>query len=154
LSNPRKYTKYSLEDVDELSDRGNARAAFDFLRQRAQIRETEDSSETSEAEPAKITFKRPLKKQESIKGEQESIPKFGGGSGGFGKRVLPECVVGAVPKFGHKKSELKRVRVVDDGDDDEAEASTKRPEDDVEESSPKKKPKSSAKLSFQFEDDE
>ncbi len=33
VRNPRKYTKYTLADVDDISDRSNARAAFEFLRQ-------------------------------------------------------------------------------------------------------------------------
>jgi len=149
-NNPRRYTKYSLADVEELSDRGNARAAFDFLRERAQIQETDGTPDSSETVPSKITFKRPAKKRDASEME-ESAPKSSGGIGGFGKRVLPECVVGGDPKFGRKKVEPKKIRVSEDTDEAEAGASTNR--DSEEPSSKKKKSKSSSKLSFQFEDE-
>ena len=150
VNNPRGYTKYSLADVEELSDRGNARAAFDFLRERAQILETDDTTESSETEPAKFTIKRPVKKRDASEME-ESAPKSSGGIGGFGKRVLPECVVGVDPKQGKKKFEPKKIRVADETDD--TESSTKSDVSEEEPPAKKKSKASSSKLSFQFEDE-
>lgn len=153
VSNPRKYIKYSLADVEELSDRGNARAAFDFLRQRAQERESESGPDLCESEPAKITFKRPAKKSETADEDQAEVaPKFSGGTGGFGKRVLPECVVGgSAPKFSKKRAAVKSVSVAET----EAETDSGLHESREESSAPKrKKSKTSSTLSFEFNDDE
>lgn len=160
MTNPRKYVKYSLADVEELSDRGNARAAFDFLRQRAQVRESESGPALSESdEPAKITFKRPNKKADAADEDQsEAAPKFSGGAGGFGKRVLPECVVGgSAPKFGRRRQMVKTVSV-DEGDAETEATSSSAAADrrqSSDESAPKrKKSKMSSTLSFEFDDDE
>merc|ERR1712240_811868 len=53
-----KYTKYSLKDVPELSDRSNSAAAFDFLRELK-----EKDSEESEP-PADLSQKIVFKKRE------------------------------------------------------------------------------------------
>ena len=61
VKNPNNYTKYSLKDVPEVSNRSNSAAAFDFLRKLKEDRE-------QEAEPAadlsqKIVFKKREKKE-------------------------------------------------------------------------------------------
>ena len=60
VKNPSGYTKYSLKDVPDVSQRSNSAAAFDFLRQLKEKGE-------GEAEPAadlsqKIVFKKRAKK--------------------------------------------------------------------------------------------
>ena len=42
---PEKYTKYSLEDVDEMSSASNSQAAFAFLEERRKLREGEMKAE-------------------------------------------------------------------------------------------------------------
>ena len=110
-----------------------------------------EESESSETEPAKFTFKRPVKKRDASEME-ESAPKSSGGIiGGFAKRVLPECVVGVDPKQGKKKFEPKKIRVADETDD--TESSTKSDVSEEEPPAKKKSKASSSKLSFQFEDE-
>ena len=99
---------------------------------------------------AKFTVKRPVKKRDASEME-ESAPKSSGGIGGFGKRVLPECVVGVDPKQGKKKFEPKKIRVADETDD--TESSTKSDVSEEEPPAKKKSKASSSKLSFQFEDE-
>ena len=45
--NPNKYKKYDLSDVskDQLSDKSNSRAAFDFLRQLKDRKNDDESNE-------------------------------------------------------------------------------------------------------------
>ena len=71
VKNPEKYTKYSLKDVPEVSNKSNSAAAFDFLRK---LKEDKDG----DAEPAadlnqKIVFKKREKKvvTEKDKSEEE-----------------------------------------------------------------------------------
>lgn len=52
--NPHKWTKYSLEDVQEMTDESNRKAAFDFLKQLADRRQNEE--EKLEELPSKIEF--------------------------------------------------------------------------------------------------
>ena len=58
--NPSKYTKYSLKDVPEVSQRSNSAAAFDFLRQLKEKNEGE--SEPAADLSQKIVFKKRAKK--------------------------------------------------------------------------------------------
>merc|ERR1712012_247272 len=74
VKNPEKYTKYSLKDVPEVSNKSNSAAAFDFLRK---LKEDKDG----DAEPAadlnqKIVFKKREKKvvTEKDKSEEETKP--------------------------------------------------------------------------------
>ena len=158
-SQPRKYIKYTLADVDDLSDKGNARVAFDFLRkkreEKIQIRESEGADDEDESAKKKITFKRPVKKQVEEEGEVK-VDKVSGGMGGFGKRVLPECVVGAPPKFGRQKRELRKIEEVAETDPESKKLKTSDEGDETASTSKKKSKSSVPKLSFQFgdEDDE
>ena len=64
VKNPEKYTKYSLKDVPELSDRSNSAAAFDFLRN---LKKGEEESEPPADLSQKIVFKKREKKETIIK---------------------------------------------------------------------------------------
>ena len=62
MKNPQGYTKYSLEDVPDVSNRSNSAAAFDFLRQ-LKDRNEEDSEPPADLSQ-KIVFKKRGKKDE------------------------------------------------------------------------------------------
>ena len=99
---------------------------------------------------------------EAGSGKAEMFSGGGSGSGGFSKRVLPECVVGAGPKFGRQKRELRKIpeddETVNEPDQSGSESTSKKQKtsgDDNEDktsSDSKKKPK--PKLSFAFEEEE
>ena len=60
VKNPKNYTKYSLEDVPELSDRANFAAAFDFLKQ---LKEKNNEEAEPKADLSqKIVFNKGIKK--------------------------------------------------------------------------------------------
>lgn len=66
--NPKKYTKYTLSDVsrDQMSDRSNTRAAFDFLKElkdRQQPSSSQDGDQLEEND--KVTFKKPVRNKSS-----------------------------------------------------------------------------------------
>jgi len=95
IVNPDKYTKYDLSDVskDQMSDRSNTRAAFDFLAEMKdrQIDKSADSSKDDQnADSSKVTFKKPVRQMQktSTSGSSSNVVKDGV------KRVMPECVVG------------------------------------------------------------
>merc|ERR1712008_569224 len=114
--NPNKYKKYDLSDVskDQLSDRSNSRAAFDFLSQ-LKDRKNDDESDENPAENSeerKVSFKKPstFKKPPSV----ESTSKPSAVQDGH-KRILPECVVGqkakkSVVKLSDKTSEKSKIK--------------------------------------------
>lgn len=56
--NPHKWTKYSLEDVQEMTDESNRKAAFDFLKQLADRQQNEEKLEEL---PSKIEFNKHVK---------------------------------------------------------------------------------------------
>ena len=96
--NPNKYTKYDLSDVskDQLSDRSNTRAAFDFLRnlkdQKTNAEDIADRKDHQEmVQDGKISFKKPIKnRNEEMAAASSSANVVHDGV----KRVMPECVVG------------------------------------------------------------
>ena len=94
VANPNKYTKYSLSDVskDQISDRSNTRAAFDFLRE---LKDRKDHTSDDSVEKAhekssshKVTFKKPNRSHQEQQQPTTSVVHDGV------KRVMPECVVG------------------------------------------------------------
>merc|ERR1712110_312544 len=92
--NPNKYKKYDLSDVskDQLSDRSNSRAAFDFLRQ---LKDRKNSEER------KVSFKKPSTfKKPSV----ESTSKPSAVQDGH-KRILPEYEFGQKAKKSVVKSD-------------------------------------------------
>ncbi|XP_023293903.2 uncharacterized protein LOC111677082 [Lucilia cuprina] len=108
--NPHKWKKYSLEDVD-ISDQTNSSAAFEFLRQIDEQKDSSESEENSEGQKTKIEFKksskirRNLKTLESLEKMDVEIdsPKLKGS-----KLVMPEYVVG------QKKQEKKKLHNLGD----------------------------------------
>ena len=104
VKNPGNYTKYDLSDVsrDQMSDRSNTRAAFDFLRELKDRKEDDDISEKVD-EGTKISFKKPKKIEKSSNDSGSSssnVVKDGV------KRIMPECVVGQKPKSSVVESKL------------------------------------------------
>ena len=113
--NPNKYKKYDLSDVskDQLSDRSNSRAAFDFLRQlkdrqNDDLESNEENPAESSEEERKVSFKKPstFKKPPSV--ESTSKPSAAVQDGH--KRILPEYEFGqkakkSVVKLSDKTSE-------------------------------------------------
>ena len=95
--NPKKYTKYSLADVsrDDMSERTNSRAAFDFLRE---LKQRRDAEEEKHEEPmpldGKVAFRKPTKKARKDEDEAASSSSSSSVVQDGNKRVLPECVVG------------------------------------------------------------
>lgn len=87
VKNPKNYTYYDMSSVsrDQMSDRSNTRAAFDFLRE---MRERKDGEKDEKVDQgAKISFKKP-KIKEISEASSSNVVKDGV------KRVMPECVVG------------------------------------------------------------
>jgi len=103
--NPNKYTKYDLSDVskDQLSDRSNSRAAFDFLRQLKDRKKEEDNSNSDQDEQdfetRKVSFKKPFNfKKPSTPGSPKAELTSSAAVQDGNKRIMPECVVGQKSK--------------------------------------------------------
>ena len=107
--NPNKYTKYDLSDVskDQMSDRSNTRAAFDFLRELKHRKdEQEDCHQDREkVQEGQISFKKPtFKKKSSNELGSTNVVRDGN------KRVMPECVVGQKKTSSKSKSEKSKIK--------------------------------------------
>merc|ERR1712029_1027478 len=93
--NPSKYKKYDLSDVskDQLSDRSNSRAAFDFLRELKERKNEEGANNdpAENVEDRKVSFKKlsTFKKPSSVESASKSSVVQDGH-----KRIMAECVVG------------------------------------------------------------
>ncbi|KAL1128826.1 hypothetical protein AAG570_013360 [Ranatra chinensis] len=103
-TNPHKWTKYSLEDQDDMSDQSNRAAALSFLKEMSHRNESKpDSAEGSGQGPQRIVFNRHVNELQEAEAKQEAEekPTFIGG-----KFVMPEYVVGqkTKPKKAAKKS--------------------------------------------------
>ena len=74
VKNPEKYTKYSLKDVPEVSNKSNSAAAFDFLQKLKQRNQEEEEPAADLSQ--KIVFKKKEKKIPKINEEQSeaSLP--------------------------------------------------------------------------------
>lgn len=103
--NPNKYKKYDLSDVskDQLSDRSNSRAAFDFLRQLKERKKEEDDSNSDQDEQdfetRKVSFKKPFNfKKPSTPGSPKAESTSSAAVQDGNKRIMPECVVGQKSK--------------------------------------------------------
>jgi len=115
--NPNKYKKYDLSDVskDQLSDRSNSRAAFDFLRQLKDRKNNDESNENpaENSEERKVSFKKPstFKKPPSV----ESTSKTSSAVQDGHKRILPEYEFGqkakkSVVKLSDKTPEKSKIK--------------------------------------------
>lgn len=91
---PSKYTKYSLADVKDVTDKSNAQAALSFLQERKRKHEPDDDDDHGDVTSGggKVVFKKPKKivTTESLSSASSSV----GLSCGNSKRVMPEAVVG------------------------------------------------------------
>jgi len=137
--NPDKWTKYSLADVDLVTDRGNTAAALDFLKDLRAKKEGDEPMDEGTADPnSKVVFKKPSRKPASAPStaattndEQESTteatekPTFVGS-----KQVMPEYMVGAATARKPKKTggkpptakpgkELKLSHLADDEEEED-----------------------------------
>lgn len=96
---PSKYTKYSLADVDDVTDRSNAMAALDFINSRKRSSEAaSNDGDPTEPTSSKPLFKKPKRaepKEDTQGTNKDSKPDINFGlSCGNSKRVMPEAVVG------------------------------------------------------------
>lgn len=123
--NPEKFTKYSLDDVNDISDNTNKRAAYKFLREMEDRKEKDtNNSEISEKGSEKIVFKRSAK----LKPSESDRAKSGGDQKRFqgNKLIMKEYVVGeGKRKLKHKNkietatnSQLKLSHLQDDDEGD------------------------------------
>lgn len=99
----KKYTKYSLAGVSEVTDRSNSQAAFAFLQERQELRAKQEKDrdfQDPEASSNKISFKKPKRSLASseVPASTSSLQ---------GKRIMPEAVVGQTKSF-KKKAKIER----------------------------------------------
>ncbi|XP_030749320.1 protein TSSC4 [Sitophilus oryzae] len=113
--NPHKWTKYSLEDVQEITDESNKKSAMDFLKQLANRRKLEQGlmeDEKMDDLPSKIVFNKHIKKnsndQEKVSETQstESNSEKSQLSFNHSKVIMPEYNIGQ--KVPRKNRNLKR----------------------------------------------
>lgn len=109
--NPHKWTKYSLEDVQDITDESNKRSAMDFLRELANRKKLEQGytkEEKLQELPTKIVFNKHLKiSEKSVKETTKESSKEQSGSVtenktiqksfNSSKLVMPEYVIGQKP---------------------------------------------------------
>jgi len=138
---PTKYTKYSLADVEDVTDRSNAMAALDFINSRKRSSEAAsiDGDEPSSSKPV---FKKPKKANLKDTPDTSKDSKPDGTFGlscGNSKRVMPEAVVG-------RQQSAKKKREPALADDDLSTADQKQ-------KSKKPKQKKLSHLDFEEEDD-
>lgn len=127
--NPHKWTKYSLEDVkdEDISEKGNANAAFSFLKQLKERKslemESNDSNADSRELPTKIIFKRHTSLTVKAEDDVDDKPSFKSS-----KVVMPEYIVGQKVKkekktknenASGKGKELKLDHLLEDDDEDD-----------------------------------
>ena len=107
--NPQKYTKYSLSDAPNVSDRSNTQTALAFLKELSDRKEQGANLEDPKEEGAKIMFNKPKrnanKEMKSTSDLQESA------SSAISKRILPEAVVGQSSSFKATSSRKKNINI-------------------------------------------
>lgn len=143
---PSKYTKYSLADVDDVTDRSNAMAALDFINSRKRSSEAaSNDGDPTEPTSSKPLFKKPKRaepKEDTQGTNKDSKPDINFGlSCGNSKRVMPEAVVGRQQAAAKKKRET----AAPSNDDD--------PSTDQKQKTKKPKQKKLSHLDFEEEDD-
>merc|ERR1712111_309255 len=121
---PSKYTKYSLADVDDVTDRSNTAAALEFLNSRKRSSDDDGAADDDQegSSSAKVVFKKPKKttnpeKESSSKdtATKSAIDNYGL-SCGNSKRVMPAAVVG---RQATKKPKQKKLSHLDFEEDDD-----------------------------------
>lgn len=120
--NPSKYTKYSLSDAPNVSDRSNTQTALSFLKELSDRKEKlSELKENAEENPSKIVFKRPRRN------EHEDDPDLNNeNASAISKRVLPEAVVGRGSSFktSSKKGSKKAKNEIDGNTSEKVENKT------------------------------
>ena len=97
--NPSKYTKYTLSDAPNISDRSNTQTALAFLKELSDRKDPEPNlKEEGDQEINKIMFKRPkrntgIERDSIVSDIKEPAPCA------ITKRILPEAVVGQSSSF-------------------------------------------------------
>lgn len=121
---PHKWTKYSLSDVkdEDISDRGNTKAALSFLNELKQRKEVEEHNESCDGSK-KILFNRPKTHSVKVKCSIEELKSNFQSS----KVVMPEYVVGQKSKreksrnkehiHENKKTELRLDHLLENEDE-------------------------------------
>ncbi|XP_050301438.1 protein TSSC4 [Anthonomus grandis grandis] len=91
--NPHKWTKYSLEDVQDVTEESNTKSAMDFLKQLAERRKAEQGiiEEPKLTElPSKIVFNTHIKtRKDTAQEDQDNKMSFSSS-----KLIMPEYVIG------------------------------------------------------------
>lgn len=111
---PSKYTKYSLADVKDVTDRSNTAAALDFLDSCRKRRQAEDAAHDDDGpsgSSSKVVFKKPKRAPPpaaTADPPPKTEPSSYGLSCGNSKRVMPEAVVGLRPSANKRKTEDKK----------------------------------------------
>jgi len=142
--NPSKYTKYSLADTPNVSDRSNTQTAFAFLKELSDRKSnTNELKQEDNETTGKIKFQRPKQKSEEPN-NFSSLSTENTATSAISKRVLPEAVVGK--QSGFKSSSSKKALKVPPKEDS---AST-----ETEEKKKDKKTKKLNTLSHLMYDDE
>ena len=142
--NPSKYTKYSLADTPNVSDRSNTQTAFAFLKELSDRKSnTNELKQEDNETTGKIKFQRPKQKSEEPN-NFSSLSTKNTATSAISKRVLPEAVVGK--QSGFKSSSRKKALKVPPKEDS---AST-----ETEEKKQDKKTKKLNTLSHLMYDDE
>merc|ERR1712226_1027102 len=110
--NPQKYTKYSLSDAPNISDRSNTQTALAFLKELSDRKDPEPNrKEEGDQEISKIMFKRPKRNTGIERGSIVSDIKEPAPCA-ITKRILPEAVVGQSSSFTKSsKKTLKKASI-------------------------------------------
>ena len=107
--NPQKYTKYSLSDAPNVSDRSNTQTALAFLKELSDRKEQGANLEDSKEEGAKIMFNKP--KRNANKEIKSTSDLQQSASSAISKRILPEAVVGQSSSFKATSSRKKNINI-------------------------------------------
>ena len=112
MKNPENYTKYSLKDVPEVSDRSNSAAAFDFLRKLKDGKQ-EDSEPPADLSQKIVFKKREKKDSKNSRDETESC-----GDVKSGKSESTSSMTKSKPKDKKKKSNQLMLSHLDEEEDE------------------------------------
>ena len=112
VKNPENYTKYSLKDVPEVSDRSNSAAAFDFLRKLKDGKQ-EDSEPPADLSQKIVFKKREKKNSKNSRDETESC-----GDVKSAKSESTSSMTKSKPKDKKKKSNQLMLSHLDEEEDE------------------------------------
>ncbi|CAG9861276.1 unnamed protein product [Phyllotreta striolata] len=105
--NPHKWTRYSLDDVEEVSDRSNTKAALSFLEELNHRKLTEPAEDEEATDlTKKIVFKKQTRPIETVSRISKEEPEKLTGGFKSSKVLMPEYVVGQKVKKDKKKKTI------------------------------------------------